>query len=124
MEFEPTIEGVRRKDLVEYADELGEVCIGRVGGMPEREHAFYYRDAKYEFCFYADCKCDGDKFDIDVKNATVQRFHGSRPRIDYRDLDRIARNMARFFAERRFLSSRKPVPPNETFRSLKLSWRL
>ena len=113
-----------RKDLVEYTDELGKVYIGGVGYMPEPGVGFYYRDAKYEFCFYADCKYDGDKFDIDVRDATVQRFRGVKPRINFQDFDRIARNVARFFAERWFLSSRKPVPPNEHFRSLKLSWRL
>jgi len=124
MEFEPTIEGVRRKDLVEYTDELGKVYIGGVGYMPEPGFGFYYRDAKYEFCFYADCKYDGEKFDIDVRDATVQRFQASSPPIDYRDLDRVARNMARFFAERQFLSPCKSLPPGEKFLRLKFSWLL
>jgi hypothetical protein len=122
MEFEPTIKGVQRNDLVEYTDELGKVCIGGVGYMPEPGVGFYYRDAKYEFCFYADCKYDADKFDVDVRNATVQRFHGASSRIDYQDFDRVARNMARFFAERSVLDPRKP--PTEKFHRLKFSWLL
>jgi len=122
--FEPTIEGVQRASLVEYADELGKVYIGGAGYMPEPGYCFYYKDAKYEFCFYADSLYEGSVFDIDVKDATVHRFHGSSPQIDHSDFERIARNMARFFSERWFLSPRKPVPPTEQFRSLKLSWVL
>jgi hypothetical protein len=124
MTFEPKIEGVKREDLFEYEDECGNYYISWVGGMPEREHAFYYGDDKYEFCFYADRKWDGNKFDVDIKNATIYRFHGPRPRINAEDFDRIGRNMAKFFSERWFLVPNKPIPPTEKFRSLTLSWLL
>ncbi len=124
MAFEPKIKGVNSSGLFEYEDELGKCYIGGTGGMPEREHAFYYADDKYEFCFYADRNWDGDEFDVDVKNATIYRFHGPRPDIDPADFDRISRNMVKFFATRWFLVPGKPIPPTEKFRSLKLSWRL
>jgi hypothetical protein len=122
--FQPTIEGVNPRYLFEYEDECGQCHIGGTGGMPEREFAFYYGDSKYEFCFYADEHWEGNEFDVEVKNATIYRFHGPRPRIDPADFDRIRRNMTRFFATRWFLDPTKPIPPTEKFRSLKLSWLL
>ena len=124
MTLEPNIKGVNSSDLFEYEDELGKCFIGSVGGMPQREHAFYYADDKYEFCFYAVQNWHGSEFDVDVKDATIYRFHGPSPYIDPNDFDRIGRNMAKFFTERWFLAPAKPIPSREKFRSLKLSWVL
>jgi hypothetical protein len=124
MDFEPKMKGVARSSLFEYEDKYGKCYIGSVGGMPEREHTFYYADHRYEFCFYADQKWDGSSFDIDVTEATIYRFHGPRPHVDPADFDRIARNMAKFFASRWFLAPRDPIPSSEKFRGLKLSWTL
>jgi hypothetical protein len=124
MTFQPKIEGVKRERLFEYEDECGKFYIGRVGQMPEREHTFYYADSRYEFCFYADQKWKGNEFEVDVKNATIYRFHGPKPRINPDDFDRISRNMAKFFAERWFLVASKPIPSTEHFRGMRLSWAL
>jgi hypothetical protein len=124
MKFEPQIEGVKRSWLFEFEDEEGKCYIGGVGGMPEREHAFYYADAKYEFCFYAVSKWEGAEYDVEVTDASVYRFHGPSPHIDPKDFDRIARNMAKFFATRWFIAPSEPIPPTEHFRSLRLSWVL
>jgi hypothetical protein len=122
MAFEPKIAGVSRSSLFKFEDESGKCYITDIGGMPEREYAFYYADGKYEFCFYADQHWDGNEFDVEVTNATIQRLHGSRPRINPADFDRIARNMAKFFATRWFVAGSRPIPPTEKFRSIKLSW--
>jgi hypothetical protein len=124
MAFEPTIQGIDASWLFEFEDECGKYYITNVGGMPEREHTFYYGDGKYEFCFYARQHWEGSEFDVEVYDATVRRFYGPSPRIDPQDFDRISRNMARFFAVRWFLSARRPIPSTEKFRSLKLSWVL
>jgi hypothetical protein len=124
MAFTPQIEGIKPSDLFEFDGEFGKFYMTDVGGMPERENAFYYADGKYEFCFYADRTWEGDQFDVEVKNATIYRFHGPHPRINPDDFDRIARNMARFFASRWFLTANKPIPPTEKFRNLKFSWGL
>jgi len=124
MAFEPKIKGVNASDLFEYEDEFGKCYIGSIGSMPERENAFYYADAKYQFCFYVVRTWDGSEFDVDVKGATIYRFHGPRPRIDPRDFERISRNMAKFFAERCFLAPALSIPAGQKFRSLKLSWVL
>jgi hypothetical protein len=34
--------------------------------MPEPGFCFYYRDTKYEFCFYADSKYEGSSHDVEV----------------------------------------------------------
>jgi hypothetical protein len=124
MAFEPKIEGVKQADLFEYEEECGKFYIAGVGGMPEREHAFYYGDGKYEFCFYAVSHWEGDEYTVEVNDATIYRFHGPSPRISPDDFDRIGRNMSKFFAERWFLAPRKPIPSTEKFRSLYLSWLL
>lgn len=124
MAFEPTIKGVNPSYLFEFEDECGQCHIGGTGYMPGWEFAFYYADSKYEFCFYANRRWEGDQFDVDVKNATIYRFDGPRPRIDPADFDRISRNMAGYFATRSFLDPTTPNPSTEKFRSLKLSWVL
>jgi hypothetical protein len=98
--------------------------IAWVGGMPEREHAFYYADGKYEFCFYAERLWHGSQYDVVVKYATVDRFHGANPRINPEDFERIRRNMAAYFSDRWFFIPTEPMPPTEEFRSVVLSWRL
>ena len=122
MTFEPTIDGVEASDLFEYEDEFGKCYIGGVGGMPERSHAFYYADQKYEFCFYADQNWEGSEVDVVVRDATIYRFHGPSPHIDPDDFNRIGRNMAKFFSAHWFLSPKRPIPSTEKFRSLKLEW--
>lgn len=124
MAFEPTIEGIEKEYVVECDGESGKFYIGSIGGMPEREFGFYYRDDMYEFCFYADRNWDEKKFDINVKDATRFRFNGASPKINPRDYDRIARNMAKFFAVRSFLLPHRLIPPTEEFRHLRLSWNL
>jgi hypothetical protein len=126
MAFEPKIKGINSKSLFEFEDDLSKCYIGGAGGMPERLHTFYYADAKYEFCFYTRRHGEGDEYeyDVEVYDATVDRFTGSSPRIDPRDFDRISRNMARFFAVRSFLVPSRPIPSEEKFRSLKLTWVL
>ena len=124
MTFEPKIEGVRQEDLFEYEDKYGKCYIGWVGGMPEREHAFYYADSKYEFCFYAMQHWKGSEYVVEVKDATIYRFHGPSPRISPDNFDRVSRNMAKFFADRWFLIPSKPIPSAERFRGLNLSWVL
>jgi hypothetical protein len=124
MAFEPTIKGINSKSLFEFEDDLGKVYIGGAGGMPERLHTFYYADGKYEFCFYARRDWEGDEYDVEVYDATIDRFTGPSPRIDPRDFDRISRNMAKFFAVRSFLVPSRPIPPEEKFRNLTLSWVL
>jgi hypothetical protein len=124
MTTEPTIEGVEKKYIVECDGEPGKFYIASIGSMPEREFGFYYRDDVYEFCFYADQIWDGRKFDIDVKDATRFRFTGASPKINPSDYDRIARNMAKFFATRSFLLPHRPIPSTEEFRRLRLSWKL
>ena len=124
MSFKPKIDGVEASYLHEYEDELGKFYVAGVGGMPEREHAFYYADQKYEFCFYADQEWEGREFDVVVKHATIYLFHGPRPHINPGDCHRIGRNMAEFFAERWFFVPSKPIPSTQKFRSLKLEWRL
>lgn len=125
MAFKPKMEGVKQSSLVEFADECGKFYVGWVGGgAPGREHAFYYADEKYEFCFYADQHWEGDQYDVVVKDATIHLFHGPSPRISPDDLERIRRNMATYFADRWFLIPREPIPSTEKFRNLKLSWVL
>lgn len=124
MAFEPTIEGIEAKYIVECDGEPGKFYVGSIGAMPETGWGFYYRDDEYEFCFYADRSWDGIKFDIDVNDATRSRFTGASPDINPRDYDRIARNMAKFFAARFFIVPTRPIPPTEEFRHLRLSWKL
>ena len=124
MTFEPKIEGVERSSLFEYEDECGKCYIGGIGGMPEREHGFYYADSKYEFCFYADRHWEGSEYDVEVQNATIYRFHWPRPRINPDHFDRIGRNMTSFFAARWFHLPSQLIPQTEKFRSLSLSWVL
>jgi hypothetical protein len=124
MTFQPKIDGVKHENLFEYEDECGKYYIGWIGGMPERDHAFYYGDSQYEFCFYAESHWEGNEYDVEVKNASIYRFHGPNPTIDPGDFDRLARNMSRFFAERWFLVPNKPIPATEKFRGLSLSWVL
>ena len=120
----PKIEGVDPKYLFEYEGEHGEFYIGPIGGMLERTFGFYYRDEKYELCFYADRVWDGKNYDVLIEDATMLKFHGASPRVEPRDYDGIAHNMTRFFSERFFLSPRRPIPATEEFRSLRLVWKL
>lgn len=124
MTFEPGIDGVKQASLVEFEGECGKFYIAWIGGAPEREHAFYYADTKYEFCFYADRHWDDDQYDVVVKDATIYRLHGPSPRIDPDDFERIRRNMARYFVGRWFLVPTQLAPSTEKFRDLKLSWVL
>jgi hypothetical protein len=124
MAFKPKIEGVKQSSLVEFKNESGQFYTAWLGGMPEREHTFYYADGKYEFCFYAERHWEGDQYDVVVKDATIYPFHGPSPRIDPEDFECIRRNMATFFAGRWFLVPTESIPSTEKFRSLMLSWRL
>ena len=109
MEFEPKIKGINASSLFEVEDDLGKCYIGGAGGMPERLHTFYYADVKYEFCFYTRRHWEGDEYDVEVYDASVDRFTGPSPRIDPRDFDRISRNMTRFFTVRSFRVPRKLI---------------
>jgi hypothetical protein len=124
--FKPKMKGMEGRILFEYEDERSKCYLGYAGWMPElRGYAFYYNDDTYEFCFYANCKYDGDTtYDVVVNHATTQRFHGGFPRIDPADIDRIRRNMEKFFSTRAFLVPSEPIPPTVDFRNLILSWRL
>jgi len=124
MAFKPKIDGVNEKELLEYESDGHKFYMAWVGGMPEREHAFYYADDRHEFCFYADRKWEGSEYDVYVRNATIYRFHGSHPRINPDDYGYLRERMARFFSERWFLDPLRPIPANEKFRNLTLSWVL
>lgn len=125
MTFEPKMKGVNQSSLVEFQDERAKFYIAWVGGgAPDREHAFYYADTKYEFCFYADPHWEGDRYDVVVKGATIHLLHGPSPQISPDDFERIRRNMVRYFADRWFLIPTRPIPPTEKFGDVKLSWGL
>jgi hypothetical protein len=116
------MKGIEQEYLVEINSGHGKCYIASAGGMPERENAFYYGDADYEFCFYATRKWRGDEYDVEVTNATVERFHGSEPFIRPEHKDRITANIATFFATYYFASSAKPIPSTERFGTLTFSW--
>lgn len=114
---------VQEKYVVKIEGPSGPCFIASVGGMPEREFTFVYRDKDYYFYFYADRSWDGnDVYDVDVRNATTQRFTGPNPAIRLEDRDRIKENIKTFFEQRDFFSSKNLRPATEQFRNLTFSW--
>jgi hypothetical protein len=120
MTFKVTIPRIEEKYLVEIQGRYGPCYIVGIGNRPELEHGFYYGDARYEFCFYAEIAYHGNEFDIDVYDASVRRFDGPSPIVKPEDLDYIKESMAKFFETRAFIGS-GPIDPNVKLRSLAIS---
>lgn len=119
------LEGVAEKFIFEIDGADGPCFIAWVGGMPEREHAFIYRDKDVFFYFYARRTWEGnDVYDVDIENATVSKFTGPTPQIRPEYLGQIARNMRSFFERRMYLDSSEPRPATEYFRNLTFSWKV
>ncbi|MCP3446165.1 hypothetical protein [Bradyrhizobium sp. CCGUVB14] len=122
---QPPTDDASSKYIVSIDGPEGRCFIAWIGGMPEREHAFVYRDKDYHFYFYAQSRWDGKTtYDVDVENATVSKFTGPHPRIRAQDFARIERNIKAFFEERWFMNSSKVRPPEEIFRNLSFSWKV
>jgi hypothetical protein len=120
----PPTDDVSERFICRIDGPNGPCYIACVGGMPERENTFVYRDKDYHFYFYADAIWTGSIFDVDVKAASMRRFTRASPVIREEHLDRIATNIKSFFELRWFLDSSKPRPASEQFRNLTFSWRL
>ena len=100
MSFTPRIKGIDPNAICEISGKRGGCYIASAGGMPEREHTFYYADPSYEFCFYVTRSWDGNVFDIDIYNATRERFTSLPPSIRVGDLGYILHNIQIFVSTR------------------------
>jgi hypothetical protein len=119
----PPTDDVSERFICKIDGPDGLCYIAWIGGMPEREYAFVYRDQDYHFYFYADRVWDGSVYDVDVHAVSVSAFTGASPVIREEHLDRIAANIKGLFEQRAFFDSSKPRPAKEQFRNLTFSWK-
>jgi hypothetical protein len=127
MTFELRVAGIDRKDLTEIVGEQGPFFIARVGGKPELENGFFYGDGNSQFCFYANINVlEGEKYDIEVFDASTNRFSGPSPKSVGGHLSVIQSNIEKVFRERDFFepSVLSTDANRKNLRSVLFTWNL